>query len=287
MTRMIAGNPSGKEIANMLASVGLAQNFAAIRALSLEGIQKGHMNLHAKNIALSAGVPLHLIGEAVSFMKSRGRINVETAQDYLEAHNVYSQVNKHKKKSLVQETELSSFYIKIEEDETKEPLILNLILDTPDGMTPIHLSIEKKNPDDTIVKSIFGKHSYQWIAKFIVLLENFPPLIQTDQLSQSNTLPIRSKLKLIVICINFVTTTILKANKQMGIEIIDSIYSLCMGNQVEYSIPSNLFFLHNLLTELLATYKYYIGEKVKNPFLKEAIIMDVMETLKGLKESYR
>ena len=82
VTHLIADNPDGKTIASMLVSVGLAQNFAAIRALTVEGIQKGHMNLHAKNIAISAGVPPNMVREVVEYMVVKGQINVETAEDY-------------------------------------------------------------------------------------------------------------------------------------------------------------------------------------------------------------
>ena len=58
-----------------MVSVGLSQNLAALRALSIEGIQKGHMNLHAKNIAIQSGVPEDLVPEIVEFMKNRNRIN--------------------------------------------------------------------------------------------------------------------------------------------------------------------------------------------------------------------
>jgi len=44
-----------------MVSVGLAQNFAAIRAMSVEGIQRGHMNLHARNVAIQAGIPTDLV----------------------------------------------------------------------------------------------------------------------------------------------------------------------------------------------------------------------------------
>lgn len=44
-----------------MVTVGLAQNFAALRALAIEGIQKGHMSLHSRTIASSNGVPPHLI----------------------------------------------------------------------------------------------------------------------------------------------------------------------------------------------------------------------------------
>ena len=51
----ILGVKSAKELGCVIASVGLAQNFSALRALANEGIQKGHMNLHARNIAIMAG----------------------------------------------------------------------------------------------------------------------------------------------------------------------------------------------------------------------------------------
>ena len=45
----IMKNPNSKELAEIIASVGLSQNFSALRALAVEGIQKGHMNLHKSN----------------------------------------------------------------------------------------------------------------------------------------------------------------------------------------------------------------------------------------------
>ena len=65
-------------------TVGLAQNFGAIKALSMEGIQKGHMKLHAHNLAISAGVPLNKIDSAVEYMTTNGRkISSETAREFL------------------------------------------------------------------------------------------------------------------------------------------------------------------------------------------------------------
>src|SRR5207245_2500542 len=49
------GNPGARKLAGIMAAVGLAQNMAALRALGTVGIQKGHMALHARNVAVSAG----------------------------------------------------------------------------------------------------------------------------------------------------------------------------------------------------------------------------------------
>ena len=51
----LMGVSSSREFAAVTASVGLAQNLAALRALSTEGIQRGHMSLHAKQLAVAAG----------------------------------------------------------------------------------------------------------------------------------------------------------------------------------------------------------------------------------------
>jgi hydroxymethylglutaryl-CoA reductase len=59
-----------------MASVGLAQNFAALRALVTEGIQRGHMELHAKNFTLQAGVPSEKIQEALQHMKKEKQVNL-------------------------------------------------------------------------------------------------------------------------------------------------------------------------------------------------------------------
>jgi hypothetical protein len=50
------------------------------------------MNLHARNIAISGGVPTHLVEEATRFMKSRGKMNVDTAKTYLSAHCLFEEV---------------------------------------------------------------------------------------------------------------------------------------------------------------------------------------------------
>ena len=79
----ILGAKSAKELACVIGAVGLAQNFSAIRALASEGIQKGHMKLHAKNIAANAGVPKSKVGEVVSRMISEENISVTRAKEIL------------------------------------------------------------------------------------------------------------------------------------------------------------------------------------------------------------
>jgi hydroxymethylglutaryl-CoA reductase len=81
----IAGVRSAGELAGMMAAVGLAQNFAALRALVTEGIQKGHMNLHARSVAASAGTPPRHFESVVKGLIESGDIKVRKARELLAA----------------------------------------------------------------------------------------------------------------------------------------------------------------------------------------------------------
>lgn len=76
--------PDSKQLAMAMATVGLAQNFAALRALVTEGIQRGHMSLHARNIAISAGTPPASVDEVTAYMIDTGKIRLGAAKSYIE-----------------------------------------------------------------------------------------------------------------------------------------------------------------------------------------------------------
>jgi hydroxymethylglutaryl-CoA reductase len=75
---------SAEEMAGVLASVGLAQNLAALRALVSEGIQQGHMSLHAQNLAIQAGAEGDQIDEVARRMVEAGDIGQAQAEQLLE-----------------------------------------------------------------------------------------------------------------------------------------------------------------------------------------------------------
>ena len=79
----ILGVKSSKELAQVVASVGLAQNFAALRALATEGIQKGHMKLHARNIAVNAGAEGEDIDRIARQIVEENNITVSRAKEIL------------------------------------------------------------------------------------------------------------------------------------------------------------------------------------------------------------
>jgi hydroxymethylglutaryl-CoA reductase len=77
----ILGVKTATELAEVMGAVGLAQNFAALRALATEGIQKGHMRLHARNLAIMAGATGDLIDKVVEIMVSENKISFAYAQE--------------------------------------------------------------------------------------------------------------------------------------------------------------------------------------------------------------
>ena len=74
---------TSKELSQVVACIGLANNLAALRALVTEGIQKGHMKLHAKNLALSVGVPMSKIEEAVTYMEKINKFTMQGARNFV------------------------------------------------------------------------------------------------------------------------------------------------------------------------------------------------------------
>ena len=80
----ILGATSAQELACAMTAAGLAQNYSAIRALTTEGIQKGHMRLHARNLASAAGVRPDQIDEIVQKMIEEKKISLDRAKELLE-----------------------------------------------------------------------------------------------------------------------------------------------------------------------------------------------------------
>ncbi|MEP0940666.1 MAG: hydroxymethylglutaryl-CoA reductase, degradative [Rhizobiaceae bacterium] len=72
------------ELAQIVAAVGLAQNMGALRALATEGIQRGHMALHARNIAITAGASGDDIDRIASELAQEGNVSVDRAKQLLE-----------------------------------------------------------------------------------------------------------------------------------------------------------------------------------------------------------
>jgi len=153
--------------------------------MSVEGIQRGHMNLHARNVAIQAGIPTDLVNQAVFFMKTRNKINQKTALQYLDSHKLFKSKQD---QSTTQTIELSSLYVEIHEQFLPEPLVLTILMETK--LTPYHLSIEKDSkasshlPSQNISKVLFaGKDhkGYDWMVKFLALMHQITFMPKREQ----------------------------------------------------------------------------------------------------------
>jgi hydroxymethylglutaryl-CoA reductase len=88
----ILGVKSARELAAIIAAVGLAQNLAALRALATEGIQRGHMGLHARQVALAAGATDQDVTRVAEQMVREGVIRVDRAREILGIEQQGSQI---------------------------------------------------------------------------------------------------------------------------------------------------------------------------------------------------
>jgi len=80
----ILGVTTANEFAEVLAAVGLAQNLAALLPLANEGIQRGHMSLHARNIAITAGAKDEFIDLVAAQMVKEHKVRVDRAKEILD-----------------------------------------------------------------------------------------------------------------------------------------------------------------------------------------------------------
>jgi hydroxymethylglutaryl-CoA reductase len=82
----ILGVKSARELAETIAAVGLCQNLAALRALAAEGIQRGHMRLHARNLAATAGATGDAIDKIAERMVEERKIRIDRAKELLDEY---------------------------------------------------------------------------------------------------------------------------------------------------------------------------------------------------------
>lgn len=82
----ILGVKTANELAEVMTAVGLAQNLGALRALAHEGIQKGHMSLHARNLAIMAGASGELVDFVVERMVKERKVRFDRARELIEEY---------------------------------------------------------------------------------------------------------------------------------------------------------------------------------------------------------
>jgi hydroxymethylglutaryl-CoA reductase len=82
------GIKTATELGQVIAAVGLANNMAALKALSTEGIQRGHMSLHARNLATVAGATGDLLEKIVEQMVAEKNVRLEYAQELVKQYQL-------------------------------------------------------------------------------------------------------------------------------------------------------------------------------------------------------
>ena len=83
----ILGVKTARELGEVMAAVGLAQNLAALRALAAEGIQRGHMSLHARNIAVMAGAQGDMVDKVAGVMVKERKVRLDRARELVAESN--------------------------------------------------------------------------------------------------------------------------------------------------------------------------------------------------------
>jgi hydroxymethylglutaryl-CoA reductase len=79
----ILGVQTARELAEVTAAVGLAQNLGALRALSTEGIQRGHMTLHARQVAMAAGATGDQVQVVAARLVTESKVRLDRAEEIL------------------------------------------------------------------------------------------------------------------------------------------------------------------------------------------------------------
>ena len=212
----ILGKPNSEQLCQIMVSVGLAQNFAALKALVSEGIQRGHINLHAKNIAYRAGTPDHLISDVVNFMKNSGSINEDTAKKYLESIQLYSKIRKNGKNKdenkMNQLNKFSNFFVDINFGFLKYPIKMNILINSkisPEinfGLLTTGINNSDKRIQ-IINNDFFGqKHKSIWLYEFMTLVHS----LDLFKNNLEEIYQIKYKVKLCVILFFQITNNLLK-----------------------------------------------------------------------------
>ncbi|ORY50258.1 substrate-binding domain of hmg-CoA reductase [Rhizoclosmatium globosum] len=234
----IMGHPDSKELAMGMAAIGLAQNFAAMRALSTEGIQRGHMSLHARNIAIAAGAPAHAINECVAYMVECNRVSVTVANEYLAAHEIHTTLisqepladPKHPPKAP------STFYIEatLPSAGVTEPLTLNIAFETLVDK-PVHLLMNSATPASDLSKKLFNpRFDFSWITSTLSLLDQIE--LSTIHPARSNRLLVK-KLKLLSVLMNMLLRSMVAQWPSETRRLVDKIVRLAVkSGKVDPSI---------------------------------------------------
>ncbi|CEG48376.1 hydroxymethylglutaryl-degradative [Plasmopara halstedii] len=264
-THVILQQPTARELSGIILSVGLAQNFAAIRAIAVTGIQKGHMALHARNIAVAAGAPSELVSEVCSYMLLRKAINMETAKEYLHAHAVFSEIQCNSPPISLISVLPSMFYVEIPIPELKNTISLNIAFESinkhPQYIAIMAPSATRK--DDKMLtalqQQLLGDKGYNQLEKMFLFLASMRSIVKSASNSDSELLVSRSnielqnKLQLLSILINIIAYRLMEIRphkvRTFMRQLLEASSVSVKGSNYGEVHDLDARFLHNLMVE--------------------------------------
>eukprot|EP01125_Pyxidicula_operculata_P004586 TRINITY_DN1728_c0_g1_i1.p1 TRINITY_DN1728_c0_g1~~TRINITY_DN1728_c0_g1_i1.p1 ORF type:complete len:824 (+),score=163.68 TRINITY_DN1728_c0_g1_i1:965-3436(+) len=260
-------NPNCADLGEILVAVGLAQNFAALRALASEGIQRGHMSLHSRNIAIQAGAPPELVPEVSAYMIARGKISVNTARDYLLAHSILQTGTKHRYKR--RDVPPSTLFVELELEEIS--FSINVVFESI-GEEEVHLMIKDDASPSPVQRLLFGEQrNVTWFKQIFALLQN---LDLANKAPKRSNLVMSYKAKLLSMLMNLLVYRLIKMHPKETSAFIENILSavlnpLSIAKQMTHVETIRIGF--PLLYELWNVFKNQIDQTVNVKPLVDAL----------------
>ncbi|KAK1931516.1 3-hydroxy-3-methylglutaryl-coenzyme A reductase [Phytophthora citrophthora] len=320
-THAILQQPTARNLSGILVSVGLAQNFAAIRAIAVTGIQKGHMALHARNIAVAAGAPSELVSEVCSYMLLRKSINVETAKEYLHAHAVFSEIQSNSPPiSPVSMTLPSMFYVEIPIPELEDTISLNIAFEAinkhPQYIAIMAPSATSKGGQTltTFQRQLLGDKGYNQLEKMFRFLASMRSIVisasssEGDLLLSRSNIGLQNKLQLLSILINIIAYRLMEVRPQkvrtFMRQLLEASSGSANGSNDGEMHELDAKFFHDLMVEnvepgdeLLATglplflalwqvLHYHIEQEVPHKLLRVRLVKEQWSLLNDIVRSY-
>lgn len=313
-THAILQQPSARALSSIILSVGLAQNFAAIRAIAITGIQKGHMALHARNIAVAAGAPSELVSELCTYMLGRKSINIETAKEYLHAHAVYSEIQSNSPPiSPVPVTLPSMFYVEIPVPHLEGAISLNIAFESINKhpqyiaiMAPPKASGEAASATLTLTsiqRQLLGDKGYNQLEKMFMFLASMRSIVISDdgeereELKSRANLALQNKLQLLSILINILAYRLMEVRSQPVSEFMRKILECGDIREMDVKrcrsiladVPASDEVLCTGLPLFLALWQvfhYHIEQEVPHTLLRERLVTEEWRLLSSIVKSY-
>lgn len=206
-TMELLGGPSSADLAQIIVSVGLAQNFAALRALAVEGIQRGHMSLHARNIAVAAGAASDLVPEVATYMTRRNMVSLAVATEYLEAHRLMTEVSLPASKTSERRAQPSTFHLQVDAS-TGFTVKLNVVVPTLGARQPVHMFLKRGVEAHPLQEALLGSgKDAAWIS---TVYDNIDMIRLASKNTPRENVHLLNKLKLACVAFNLISHNLMQ-----------------------------------------------------------------------------